>query len=302
MSGRMLVVVNARSGRLPPDQKKRELSDALARHELDAEIRMVPGGRGVAAAVADGVRDGFGTVVVGGGDGTLSAGAAHLADTDQRMGVLPLGTFNYFARGLGIPTDIEGAVGVLAQGHERRVSMGEVNGRAFINNASLGVYGRILEQREVLYSRWGRSQIAAHVSVLLSLVRPRAPLALRVTVDGTTQRWRSPMVFVANNAFQLTAFRLAGAECLERGHLALYVAPECGRLALLTLAAGLALGRLRPARDFQLLCGEEVVVETRHRHRLVVRDGERERLAGPYRFRLRRDVLRVLAPPPDGEA
>ena len=300
MSGRMLVVVNARSGRLHPDQKRQELSDALSRHGLNAEIRMVRGGPHVSNAVADGLRQGFKTITVGGGDGTLSAAAARLSGSGRCMGILPMGTFNYFARSLGIPTDLEKAVGVLAQGNTQRVRMGEVNGKAFLNNASLGVYGRILEQREVLYQRWGRSQIAAHLSVLLSLVRPRAPLTLRVTVDGTTHRAQSPMVFVANNAFQLTEFKLAGAECLRRGQLVLYVAPECGRLALLTLAVGLALGRLRPARDFQMLCGTDVLVETRRRHRLVVRDGERERLVGPYRFRLHQDVLHVLAPPAGG--
>lgn len=297
MRKEMLVVLNARSGKLPLPRKLAELRAALAAHGLDAEIRPVRRGGRIAAAVAEGVRAGYGTIVVGGGDGTLCAAAGVLADTDRRMGVLPLGTFNYFARSLGIPLDIAGAVAVLAQGNERRLSLGEVNGRTFLNNASLGVYARILEQRERLYGRWGRSQVAAHLSVLLSLARARTPLSLRVTVDGETRRRRTPMVFVANNPYQLAEFGLAGAECLEGGRLAVYVAPDCGRLALLALAAGLALRRLRPARDFELLCGEEILVETRRARRHVVRDGERERLPGPYRFRLRRDALRVLAPP-----
>ena len=54
----------------------------------------------------------------------------------------------------------------------RPVNVGEVNGRIFLNNASLGTYAGILETRERVYSRWGRSQFAAYWSVLLTLLRP----------------------------------------------------------------------------------------------------------------------------------
>lgn len=297
MGSRTLVVVNARSGRRGSRQKLSEIRAALCRHGLEAELRVAPSGARIADAVADGVRAGFDTIVVGGGDGTLCAAAAHLADRRQRLGVLPLGTFNYFARSLGIPPTIDEAVAILVQGHERRVGIGEVNGRVFLNNASLGVYARVLEQRERLYGRWGRSRLAAHLSVLLPVARFRRPLFLRVAVDGAVRRRRSPMVFVASNSFQLGEFGLTGAECLEQERLALYVAPDCGRLALLGLAARLMLGLLRPSRDFELLCGAEILVETERRYRHVVRDGERERLPGPYHFRRRSGALRVLAPP-----
>jgi diacylglycerol kinase family enzyme len=302
MHGQVLAVVNLRSGHLSPQQKLDELGDALAQHGLNAEIWPLNGGAQVADAVAQGVRQGYGTIVVGGGDGTLSAGAACLAGSDCPMGVLPMGTFNYFARSLGIPADIKAAVNVLAHGQERGVSLGDVNGRIFLNNASLGVYARILERRENLYQRWGRSRAAAHVSVLLAIIRARAPLSLQVTVDGMTRRRRTPMVFVANNPYQLAEFRLAGTDCLERGRLAMYVAPDCGPAALLGLATKLALGRLRPEQDFELMCGETIVVETARSPRHMVRDGERALLPGPYRFRLRRDALRVIAPRAEGDS
>ncbi|MFL5286040.1 MAG: diacylglycerol/lipid kinase family protein [Rhodopila sp.] len=137
------------------------MNSYLAQHGLNAEIWPLNGGAQVADAVAQGVRQGYGTIVVGGGDGTLSAGAACLAGSDCPMDVLPMGTFNYFARSLGIPADIKAAVNVLAHGQERGMSLGDVNGQIFLNNASLGVYARILERRENFYQRWGRSRAAA---------------------------------------------------------------------------------------------------------------------------------------------
>ncbi|HEX2941101.1 MAG TPA: diacylglycerol kinase family protein [Rhodopila sp.] len=296
MPGRTLIVLNTRSGHLSARQKLDELSRALAHHRLTPDIRTLDAGSQVAAAVTDGARQGYETIVVGGGDGTLSAAASALAGTDRRMGVLPLGTFNYFARNLGIPGDIAAATGVLAQGRDKWLDLGEVNGRTFLNNASLGVYARVLERREDLYRRWGRSRIAAHVSVLLSLARARAPLSLHVTVDGATESRRTPMIFIANNPFQLNRFRLAGTECLKQGCLAIYIAPACGPAALLRLATRLALGRLRPERDFELLCGTDILVETKRSPRHVVRDGERDLMPSPYRFRICRRALRVIAP------
>ena len=75
-----------------------------------------------------------------GGDGTVAAVASRLVDTDRRLGILPLGTLNYVARGLGIPTEIPDAIRVLLEGREGRVDVGDVNGRVFLNNASLGAY------------------------------------------------------------------------------------------------------------------------------------------------------------------
>lgn len=301
MTGRMLIVLNARSGHLSKQRKLDELASALPLNGLTADIQPLDGGSRIAQVVADGVRQGYGTIVVGGGDGTLSAAASSLTGTDCRMGVLPMGTFNYFARSLGIPGDIAAAIGILARGQERCLSVGEVNGRIFLNNASLGLYTRVLTRREDLYRRWGRSRIAAHLSVLSSVVRARAPLSLRVTVDGTTRRWRTPMVFVASNPFQLSEFRLAGAECVEQGQFAMYVAPDSGPAGLLVLTVKLALGLLRSDRDFELVCGKSIVVETKRSPRHVVRDGERELMHGPFCFQVRPAALRVIGSPTDDD-
>src|ERR1041385_7680888 len=79
-------------------------------------------------------------LVAAGGDGTLSAVADVLRGTDTALGVIPVGTMNHFAKDLGIPLDAGEAAQVIGTGRCIRVDVGEVNGRAFINNASLGIY------------------------------------------------------------------------------------------------------------------------------------------------------------------
>ena len=104
-------------------------------------------------------------VVAAGGDGTVNAVASALAGSDMPLGIFPLGTFNHFARDIGIPLGPEAAAKVIATGHPKRVDVGEVNDRIFVNNSSLGVYPDIVRERESLrqqgHRKWTAFTIAS---------------------------------------------------------------------------------------------------------------------------------------------
>jgi diacylglycerol kinase family enzyme len=289
-------IVNTRSGGQAGGEIARRLPALMAVHNRRCEVRAVHKGSRVGRETERALQSGFRTIVAAGGDGTISTVASHLAGSDRQLGILPLGTFNYVAREFGIPLDVEDAIGVIANGREKLVDVGEVNGRAFLNNAGLGGYVKIVRRRERVFASWGRSRIAAYWVILRSLFELRKSLSLKVTVDGQVSRHRTPMIFAAKSAYQLEQYNLAGAACVARRQLALFVAPDCNRWELIRLAFGLALGRLQPERDFALYCGSDILVETSRRSRHVICDGEIERLRAPFRFGLRKDALRLLAP------
>jgi diacylglycerol kinase family enzyme len=288
------VLINAGSGK--QEDRRGELEALFQRHPGRFTIRTLGEGSDFERTARAAIDQGFGTIVAAGGDGTISGIAPLVAAARRRLGVLPFGTFNYFARSLDIPEDLEQAVEVLAGDRVREVPVGEVNGEAFLNNASLGAYAAILTERERVYKRWGRSRLAAYLSVLTTLARFRSPLTFRVTVDGELRRMRSPLIFVANNAYQLDQFGLPGAECVASGRFALFIAPDCTRLEMIAFALRLAFRSVVEGRDFELMCGREIVVETRQTQRSVARDGERERMSAPFRFSMRPDLLQVLVP------
>ncbi len=296
MTADICVLMNLGSGKRKGIAKAREIESLFERHPGRFILRVVRSGKRIAPEAARAVREGFATVVAAGGDGTICAVSDSLAGTDSRLGVLPLGTFNYFARSLGLPEELDAAIDVIAAGEVRPHDVGEVNGRVFLNNASLGAYAAILQNREEVYRRWGRSRVAAYWSVLTTLATFHSPLRLRITVDGTLHRYRSPLIFVSSNAYQLDLLGLEGARCVEDGHFALFVAPDGGSRALLRLAFRLLTHTIAARRDFELVCGSEILVETARSHRLVARDGERERMQGPFRFRMRRGALQVIVP------
>jgi len=240
--------------------------------------------------------EGFSTVIAAGGDGTISGVAGALVGNGARLGIVPMGTFNFLARSLDIPEGPAEAMAVALDGADAPLDVGEVNGRIFLNNASLGAYAAVLDVREGVYKRWGRSRIAAYWSVVLAMLTLYRPLSMRITIDGTEVMVKSPMAFIASSAYQLEQYDFEGTDAIRDGKLALFVAPDTGRLALLWKAVKILFGGVRRGADYRLFTGREIVIETRRARSLVARDGERERMAGPYRFRLLRDAVTVKVP------
>jgi YegS/Rv2252/BmrU family lipid kinase len=292
----MTVIMNVRSGKQRAGALEGAVRKGLARRGVSADVILCRTGAEMMDAARSAAARAASTVAAAGGDGTISGVAQALAGSDSSLGVIPLGTFNYFARSLGIPDDLDGALDVLAAGCGRPWPIGEVNGRVFVNNASIGVYPAILKEREDIYSRWGRSRVAACWSVLTSLARGVRPMRMALTVDGGTRTARTPLVFVANNPYQLQMFDLEDAAAIARRRFAVFIAPDAPRAELVRIAADLALGRARQFRDFELIACDALTVEPDRARLTVARDGERESLAAPLRFRLLPDALRVIAP------
>ncbi len=290
------VILNVGSGKRRGREAIANLTKAFDRYPGRFELRPVHKGSEIEGEARRAASEGFPTVVAAGGDGTICAVASALVGSGARMGVLTFGTFNYFSRSLELPEELDKAVEVLIEGHTRPVDVGEVNGRVFLNNASLGVYAAILEQREDIYRRYGRGRLAAFWSVFVTLIDTRKPLSLRITVDGEPHQVRTPLAFVAKNPYQLEQFELAGVECARSGQFALFLAPDSTRAQLVAFALKLGLRRLSHETDFKLICGKDIVIESTRPRRQVARDGEREDMRSPFRFRVLEGALEVLVP------
>jgi YegS/Rv2252/BmrU family lipid kinase len=89
--------------------------------------------------VRQAVRDGAPMIIVGGGDGSLSCAVDDLVDRDCVFAVLPLGTANSFARTIGLPLDLDGAIAAIAGGRRRRIDLGMIDGDYFANAAAIGL-------------------------------------------------------------------------------------------------------------------------------------------------------------------
>ena len=294
------IILNAGSGQRDAKSQPENILAAFAALGATCTLKLLENGAQIGSETRSAIAEGCKTIVAAGGDGTICAVASVLRGSATVMGILPLGTFNYFARSLDLPMEMEAAAKVIVEARPQPMRIATINDRVFLNNASLGAYPAILETRESIYKRWGRSRIAAYWAVIKTLCTVRAPMRLRITADGQTRLVRSPLVFVVNNAYQLTQLSVTGADRIESGKLVVFVAPDSSRIEMIRMAVVIAMGRGLPEQKFDVLSGADILIESigrrPGRRQTIARDGERERLAGPFRLLVVENALQVLVP------
>jgi len=290
------VILNNRSGTRDKRALAGRIESFLAERGVMPRIHVTTSGTQVPLLARQAANGDADIIVAGGGDGTIATVAEHVAGTTKALGVLPLGTFNYFAKNLGIPLELDSALDVLVGGGSVAVDVGEVNGNLFLNNSSIGLYPAVLERRESTYRRFGRSQLSAYLSVLQVLIQPPGFLNLSISADGHLLARRTPLLFIGTNAFQMDSFGIVGRDCLDNRKLTLYVTRPLGALGLLRLAVRAFVRGLRGAREFEAICAEEILVGMRRRRVHVAMDGEVRAIETPLRYRMRRGALRVIVP------
>jgi len=293
----MDVILNAGSGAGSDESFQSQLAEIFQRHGLQANIMLARPGTNVVQLAERAALGPSQIVVAGGGDGTINAVASALAGTDKTLGVLPVGTLNHFAKDLGIPLDLEGAVRTIGEGYTTRVDVGEVNGRIFLNNSGLGLYPSIVNQREKR-QRLGHGKWPAFLAASLTVLRRYPFLQVRLNMEEQLFAGHTPFVFIGNNEYQMERLNIGTRKSLTSGQLCLYMTTNVGRLGLLRLALLALFGRLRGARDFKAVCSKEIWVETRRKVVRVATDGEITLMQTPLHYRIRPGFLSVLTPKP----
>ncbi|GAA4230345.1 YegS/Rv2252/BmrU family lipid kinase [Streptosporangium album] len=289
--GRLCVVVNTRSRRgrrLYP-----EVVRALQAEGLEP-IRLYPldDPRRLRATLEEALDARPDLLVVGGGDGTLSAAVKHVAHRDVALGVLPLGTTNNFARSLGLPLDLRGAIQVLRTGKVADIDLGIAGDREFANLASFGVSVEVAGKvRPWLKRILGR---AAYPLTALTILPRHQPFRAFITVDGKRHELLTHQLNIANGRFH-GGWQVARDISIDNGRLVAYQLGSGKRLRLLgeTLvrAAG---GRWRSLAGGPFVVGREMLLETDPPLSADV-DGE-VRLTTPITIRTVPNGLRVMVP------
>jgi len=255
-------------------------------------------------------RDCNGVVVAAGGDGTIRFVAQEVIAAGLPFGVLPLGTFNYFARDNGLPQEVDAAVEVLIAGlragFERSVQVGQLNNQVFLVNASLGLYPQLLADREKFKQQHGRSRIVAKLAGLLTLLRRDTKMLLRIEHDGEKQQSAEEIIpastiFVGNNQLQLHNVGLTSeAQSVQNGQLAVFALPPMSAAERIGVAFRGMLGLLDKSPDLTSFACRQLVVEPVRRQQQYVKvamDGEVSKMRPPLIFRVGPQPLRLIAAP-----
>ena len=238
-------------------------------------------------------------VVAVGGDGTINTVAREAHAIGCAMGVLAAGTFNYFAREHGAPTDTDEALRWMFNARPEPVQVSAVNDRLFLVNASVGLYPELLEDRERWEARFGRKRVVALGAALATLLRAQDSLTLRIEWEGKVRHVRTLTLFVGNNRLQLEKLGLTdpdgtGRNGTRNGYITAVILKPIGTLAMLKLVLRSAMGKLAEASGVEHFACQKLVVghtfTLGRRSVKVAFDGEVEWMVSPL-------TLRVLPKP-----
>jgi diacylglycerol kinase family enzyme len=263
-SGRSYLIVNPRSGDDSPSCD--ELVDAAEALGIDCHVLGEEDDVDALAREATAVALGM-----AGGDGSLAAVAAVALDRDLPFVCIPFGTRNHFARDLGLDRDDPLAALAAFDGAERRVDVGRVNGRLFLNNLSLGLYADLVVGRE---HHRRRGEVLAGLRAVRRLAGEHR--RLRALVDGELVETR--VLLVANNPYELNLFNIGERPSLTEGRLHL------------STSSGLL-----PTR-WADRSGMRFVISLEERDASAAADGEPIELRSPLEIECLPRALRVLVP------
>lgn len=299
-AAQLVFVINAASGRHGAETTRQVIEAALQAAGRSGELWFARPDElaRVAQRAARTAAERRTAVVAVGGDGTINAVAQAAHAQGCAMGVMPQGTFNYFARTHAIPTDPAEAAQALLHAEPVAVQVGLINERVFLVNASVGLYPQMLEDRETYKARFGRSRLVAFGAALVTLMGRHRQLRLRIELGPDTREITTPTLFVGNNRLQLEQVGVSQAPALDQGCMAAVMLRPIGALAMLGLVLRGALGTLGEADTVESFKFQRMLVKPRRawsRRRVKVAfDGEVGRMRMPLQFQVSPQPLYLL--------
>lgn len=235
-------------------------------------------------------------IVVAGGDGTVSAAAAALVGSHVPLGILPLGSANHFAKDAAIPLGLRAAARTIAKGAAVPVDVAQINDAVFVNNASLGLYPRVVRRREAQREVLGRNKWHALARAAATVLRRHRHIRVRLETDDRAVDAFTPFLFVGNNPYEFRYLRIGRRRSLRSGLLGVYLCGPLPPRRIIALPVRALTGRLRTGRDFRAYTTRRLRVETDRRLVRVALDGELRRMKPPLTVQTRPGALRVLRP------
>jgi diacylglycerol kinase family enzyme len=248
--------------------------------EAGLEVFRIGRGVDVSATIREQIGQGRKLFVAAGGDGTISSVVQALVNSEAVLGVVPLGTYNHFARDLGVPLDWREAMDVALTGTVRQVDAGRVNDRFFVNNVSIGLYPELVARREERgrdYRRWKARLHAAYATL-----RKYPHVTLAIETEYLHEIIRTHVFLVSNNSYDLSRIGVeAPRSTLEEGRLSVYWLPHIPRITLMRFIAHYLAGRVRNAPGFRSFRTTHLKAQSAKKRLSLGIDGEVFAMAPP---------------------
>ena len=211
--------------------------------------------------------------VAAGGDGTINTVVQPLINSEAVFGVIPVGTYNHFAKDLGIPLPWKEALDVVVNGTVKQVDSARINDRFFLNNISMGLYPELVAKREAKgrdYPRWKARLFAAW-----STLQHYPHIAATLESANHHEVVKTHVLMISNNCYDLSRMGIEASRMgLEEGRLSVYWLPHMPRLVLMSFVAHYLAGRVHHAPGFRSFRTARIMMNSPRKQLDVGVDGE----------------------------
>jgi diacylglycerol kinase family enzyme len=294
---RILVLLNAEAGTVldrGADAVRDLVGRELGKGGREIELRLLPPKK-LIEAIAAARQDPHDTLIVGGGDGSVSLAARTLAHSGKKLGILPLGTLNLLARDIGMPLDLQQALAVLDEAQPHTIDLGTLNGRMFHTISGIGFFSQMARAREAA-RHWKLGRFFVVGIAAFYALRRTGRFAIEVAIDGRTATFQAFAALVTVNRFTGPGWRRAR---LDEGILEIHIAEERGALAKLKAGADMMTDSWRGNPGIVSLTGRHIVLTRRRSRSWVSTDGELSRERVPLDYGIAPAALTLLMPEKD---
>ncbi|MER9950160.1 diacylglycerol kinase family protein [Mesorhizobium sp. M0047] len=241
-------------------------------------------------------------VLAGGGDGTISAAAARLMGTKKALAILPAGTMNLFARGLGIPQTLDAALESFADGEIIAVDMATANGRPFIHQFSIGIHAKLVQLRQKMEFGSRLGKIRASAKAAWATINNPPAMNVTLSIGDAEMAARITGIGITNNLFG--EGHLPYADNPAGGVLGVYITVAQQRAELVKFFFNMARGKWRDNEHVEIHQANKTVLKIHSgssKFRAVM-DGELVHLDRETTIEIHPGALNVLVPASVAEA
>jgi diacylglycerol kinase family enzyme len=270
--------------------------------EFAAEAARIPGvhvhrwssDEDIAALVEKWKNEGVESIGVAGGDGTISSVANLLAGGDIALVPIPFGTLNHFCKDVGAPLDPVVALRALSPeaADEKTIDLGQVNGRYFVNNSSLGLYPQLVRRREKRQHMLGKW--LAYVVAAFEFLKHPVRMRVQLRQEEGGKPFHAGLIFVSNNPITEGFWGVGQRESLDRGELQLLVLKHGTVWATFRAAAAFLRGKTGESDVLNEHRLQKFQVTVKHRKQVRVScDGETLLMRPPIQYSIAPAALRV---------
>ncbi len=248
------------------------------------------------SSVVERARDEKSLIIAAGGDGTIRSIAQKVLNQDVQFAIIPVGTYNYYAREHHVSENFEEAIETALTGKTIQTQVATLNDLIFLNNASIGLYVESLRNRERWTAKLGRNRLVVALSTIYSLFTPKRALNLDLQTLKASMQRKTLMIFVGNNALQLQNLNLPISKCIDQDRLAVILLRPIVKWQFLKLLFRGITKTLQQEENLEAFCAKQITINCVKKTQDVVLDGEIFHLETPFVLKCLPASLNLVVP------